>query len=97
MPRHRLVLTGTYDLPWDIQLAGKLTLATSTPFMRAYGCDNQPNPGCTQCSGFYVNEFGGGFGRLGCVKPDEFLGYKDLDIQVTKNFTFFNRLSAYAR
>jgi hypothetical protein len=31
------------------------------------------------------------------LTPDNFLGYKDLDIQVTKNFTFFNRLSAYAR
>ncbi|WCE04793.1 TonB-dependent receptor [Pseudoxanthomonas sp. JBR18] len=31
VPKHRLVLTGTYDLPWDISLSGKLTLATPQP------------------------------------------------------------------
>jgi outer membrane receptor protein involved in Fe transport len=98
VPRHRLVLTGTYDLPWDIQVAGKLTLATSTPSYAPYGCDNQPRPGCTQnSSGFYVNQYGGGFGGWVALTPREFIGYKDLDIQVTKNFNFFDRFSAYAR
>ncbi|TBV75790.1 TonB-dependent receptor domain-containing protein [Pseudoxanthomonas winnipegensis] len=31
VPKHRLVLTGTYDLPWEISLSGKLTLATTQP------------------------------------------------------------------
>lgn len=31
VPKHRLVLTGIYDLPWDITLSGKLTLATPQP------------------------------------------------------------------
>ena len=31
VPKHRLVLTGIYDLPWDITVSGKLTLASSPP------------------------------------------------------------------
>jgi outer membrane receptor protein involved in Fe transport len=97
VPRHRLVLTGTYDLPWDMQVAGKLTLATSTPYYASYGCD-AGRPGCAQNSnGAWVNSIGGGFGGWVAITPHDFLGYKDLDIQVTKNFNLFNRLSAYAR
>jgi hypothetical protein len=98
VPRHRLVLTGTKDLPWDIQIAGKLTLATSTPYYSAaYGC-NAGVPGCTQnSSGFYVNQYGGGFGRWVALTPKKFLGYKDLDLQITKNFSFFHTFDAYAR
>ena len=97
VPRHRLVLTGTYDLPWDIQIAGKLTLATPKPFYQIYFCGPSV-PGCSQApGGGYLNSVGGGVAGFAAVTPDNFLGYKDLDIQVTKNFTFFNRLSAYAR
>ncbi|UJB13633.1 TonB-dependent receptor [Xanthomonas translucens] len=32
VPKHRLVATAIYDLPWDITLSGKLTLSTPTPF-----------------------------------------------------------------
>ena len=98
VPRHRLVLTGTVDVPWGIQLAGKLTLATARPYYAGYGCDNQPKPGCTQnSSGFFVNQFGGGFGGYVALTPNEFIGYKDLDIQLTKNFNFLNTFSAYGR
>lgn len=31
VPKHRLVLSGIYDLPWDIMLSGKLTLASHRP------------------------------------------------------------------
>ncbi|MEO6224295.1 MAG: TonB-dependent receptor [Sphingomicrobium sp.] len=98
VPRHRLVLTGTKDLPWGIQLAGKLTLATSQTFYAGYGCDGKPRPGCAPNSGgFYVNQFGGGYGGYVPLNPHEFLGYKDLDIQLTKNFNFLNTFSAYGR
>ena len=32
VPEHRLVVTGTYDLPWDILFSGKLTLESDVPF-----------------------------------------------------------------
>jgi hypothetical protein len=98
VPRHRLVLTGTYDLPWDMQVAGKLTLATPQTY---YGAPSGCGPGvagCTQnSSGNWVNQFGGGFAYWAAFTPHQLLGYKDLDIQLTKNFNFFHRVSAYGR
>ncbi|WDS37749.1 TonB-dependent receptor [Pseudoxanthomonas sp.] len=48
VPKHRLVLTGTYDLPWDISLSGKLTLATPQPLNVVidtnYSSDQTPTP-----------------------------------------------------
>lgn len=32
VPKHRLVVTGTYDLPWDVLFSGKLTLESDAPF-----------------------------------------------------------------
>jgi len=97
VPRHRLVLTGTYDLPWDMQIAGKLVLATPTPFYASYGC-GAGIPGCTQnSSGAYVNSIGGNFGGWVALTPHGTLGYKDFDLQLTKNFTFFHKFTAYAR
>jgi outer membrane receptor protein involved in Fe transport len=38
VPKHRLVVTGIYDLPWwDITASGKLTLATPAPLNVVYG------------------------------------------------------------
>ncbi|MFT4197519.1 MAG: TonB-dependent receptor [Pseudoxanthomonas sp.] len=31
VPKHRLVMTGIYDLPWDMTLSAKLTLETTRP------------------------------------------------------------------
>jgi hypothetical protein len=96
VPRHRLVLTGTLDVPWDIQLGAKLVLATPTPFYSPYGC-GAGVPGCTLQNGTYLNSIGGSFGGWAAVTPHETLGYKDLDLQVTKSFTFLHEFSAYAR
>ena len=91
------MLTGTYDLPWDMQLGGKLVLATPTPFYANYVCDNKPRPGCSLQNGVYLNSIGGDFGGWVALTPHQFLGYKDLDLQVTKNFTLPEHFSAYAR
>jgi outer membrane receptor protein involved in Fe transport len=91
VPRHRLVLTGTLDLPWDMQLGAKLALATSVPTTVIYGCGSAV-PGCNP-----YNSIGGGIGGVVSLTPHDFLGYKDLDLQLTKNFTFFNLFTAYAR
>ena len=37
VPKHRLVLTGIYDLPWGITASAKLTLATPPPLNRGVG------------------------------------------------------------
>ena len=90
VPRHRLVLTGTADLPWGMQIAGKLALATSQPVSVIYGCGANV-PGCNP-----YNSIGGGIAGIASLSPHEFLGYKALDLQLTKNFTFFG-LTAYGR
>lgn len=91
VPRHRLVMTGTVDLPWEFQLAGKLSLATSQSATAIYGC-NSGVPTCTP-----YNSIGGGTGGIVSLTPHDFLGYKDFDVQLTKNFTFFHRVTAYGR
>lgn len=37
VPEHRLVLTGIYDLPWDITASAKVTLATPPPLNEIVG------------------------------------------------------------
>ena len=91
VPRHRLVLTGTLDLPWDMQLGSKLTLATPIPMSVIYGC-GAGVPGCNP-----YNSIGGGTAGVVSLKPGNFLGYKDLDLQLTKNLTFFHTFTAYVR
>jgi len=67
---------------WNFVVAGKLTLATPIPIDGAYCC--QPNE-----YGGEVNETSG--------QPNETLGYRDLDVQVTKNFEISHDITAYIR
>jgi hypothetical protein len=85
VPRHRVVATYTRDLPWDISMAAKLELATPTSAAAIFGCPNFPC-GSYQGNVIYVSR-----------PPDKFLGYKDFDVQFTKNFEFFRRIDAYVR
>lgn len=91
VPRHRLVMTGTYDLPWGIQFGGKVSLATSQSVSQIYGC-GVGTPGCNP-----NNAIGGGTAGIAILKPNDFLGYKDIDVQLTKNFTLVNGVTAYGR
>jgi hypothetical protein len=90
VPRHRLVLTATGDLPWGFQLAGKLALATPQSASTIYGC----GPGIPGCNP--LNSIGGGTGGVAVLQPSGFLGYKDLDLQLTKNFVV-RGVTAYGR
>jgi hypothetical protein len=90
VPRHRLVLTGTADIPFGFQLAGKLALATPQSASAIYGCQSGV-PGCNP-----LNSIGGGTGGVAVLTPGGFLGYKDLDLQLTKNFTV-KGVTAYGR
>ncbi|MEO1967846.1 MAG: TonB-dependent receptor [Sphingomonadaceae bacterium] len=101
VPRHRLVISATKDLFWGISMGARLSLATQTPVSAIYGCG--PNvTGCTAMvdgggNTYYVNSIGGGTGGIAVLKPSGGLGYKDLDVQFTKDFNLFHSVSAYGR
>jgi outer membrane receptor protein involved in Fe transport len=84
VPKHRLVVTYSHDLPWNFVVAGKVTLATPQPIDGAYCCV----AGYNQYGGSVVESSG---------QPSETLGYRDLDLQVTKNFDISHDISAYVR
>jgi len=91
VPTSRLVITGSRDLPWNFQIAGKLALATPQFASTIYGC-NTGVPGCNP-----NNSIGGGTGGVAVARPSDLLGYKDLDFQLTKNLTFGSNETAYVR
>ena len=72
MPKHRLVVTGIYDLPWDITLSAKLTLATPPPLNEIVGWYNYGAPV--------------GPPRAVSVDAPGTLGTKELDLTVSKDF-----------
>jgi outer membrane receptor protein involved in Fe transport len=86
-PRHRIVSTGTYGLPWDLIVSAKLTLATPTP-VTDLACDfSHPTP--PYATGSFCTPIS--------ATPKNFLGYRTLDLQVTKNFQISHFGSAYIR
>lgn len=88
VPQHRLVVTYSRDLFWDMQFASKLTLATPTSAFAIFGCQ----PGVSVC-----NAYGGGVGAILSEKPTGMLGYKDIDLQVSKNFALPSGFDGYVR
>lgn len=78
--RHRIVANGIYDLPWDIQLSGILTLGSGTPynFFDDIGPTTLFKP-----NGLYRQ----GFGDV--VLIDDF-AYRQLDLRLTKNFELWS-------
>jgi outer membrane receptor protein involved in Fe transport len=82
-PRHRLVGTGSYGLPWGFLVGAKLTLATPTPVddIACIGAIYANGAGCTPIS----------------VTPRNFFGYRSLDLQLTKNFEISHFGSVYVR
>lgn len=85
-PKHRLVVTGSVDVPWGITLAGKLTLATPTPVSAISCCNLYPNAvGAqheTSAAWPVVGVPGGGRFLIG----GPIFGYRDIDLQASKNF-----------
>ncbi|MGH8040566.1 MAG: TonB-dependent receptor [Rudaea sp.] len=92
-PKHRLVVAGTIDGPWDIAFGGKLTLATpvpnngfisySYPQTAPNGANDLPVAGIPQGERFL---FGG-----------PIFGYRSIDLQATKNFDLTRGMSWYLR
>ncbi|WP_424681604.1 TonB-dependent receptor domain-containing protein [Frateuria sp. YIM B11624] len=94
-PKHRLVVSGSVDVPWGITLAGKLTLATPTPNNSICGvppeaqgtnyCGAQPiGPQGEYANAWPATATPSGGGRFLIGGP--IFGYRDIDLQATKNF-----------
>jgi len=89
-PKHRLVASGSWALPWDMVLGGKLTLSSPLPGYD-YTCRPQPASGPPN------------LGPLGqacddtSLTPHVKIAYKSLDLELTKNFKFGNDFSGYVR
>jgi outer membrane receptor protein involved in Fe transport len=84
--RHRFVGTGTYELPWGMQIAGKFTWSSPIPswFESCYtGGSGVFYPDGAACTPF-VDNVGG-------------TGYQALDLQFTKNFELGDMGSMYLR
>jgi outer membrane receptor protein involved in Fe transport len=88
---HRLVATGTVDGPWGLLFAGKLTLSTPIPYTSILGCSQLGSPNGTSCNAAGSNAY------PAAAKFNETLGYKALDLQVTKNFEVGSGYTLYAR
>ena len=89
VPQHRFVATGTLDGPWGISFGAKLTLETPTPQVGS-SCGNADDP-----NHVFVD------GEANCVvrqgTPAGFWGYRDLDLQATKEFKLGDSATLYAR
>ena len=99
VPRHRLVATATFDGPWGFVMGAKLTLSTPNPDVNlaSYGAP------ATNVDHGAIN--GGGNEAVGIFPPGngrfliggKIFGYRDLDLQATKNFMIHGNLGAYVR
>ena len=75
VPRHRLVATGIYELPWHLTLSSKLSLATPL-YIATFNCAAAPdNEHCT----------------IDPRKPDDTLGFKQFDLAVSWVLPVFER------
>jgi len=83
-PVHRVVATYSRDLFWGIQSAAKVELATSNNATTILGCQEVCNAQ-------------GGTTLFVSRQPRDFLGYKEVDLQFTKNADFWRSVSGYVR
>jgi outer membrane receptor protein involved in Fe transport len=87
VPKHRLVLTGSYDLPWGLLLGGKFEIATPRYLDKIIGC-----PDTTTCN----NGIGGTQIPINAHIPGS-IGYRDLDLSLAKQFTIFQDVAGTVR
>lgn len=71
VPKHRLVMSGIFDLGWDVTMSSKLTLATHRP-RYAINCNDAPS---------FNNCFFDPF------EPEGTLGYKQFDVALEKRWS----------
>ena len=83
--KHRVVATGSYEAPWGFVVAGKLTVATPIP---------KNDIECFNTSGTAFPQ-GGQCSPVGYTAPG--LGYRSVDMQITKNFNVQDISTMYVR
>lgn len=94
VPKHRLVATGTYDLPWGLQLAGRGEVSSATNIDVILGlpnCSPPAAPSTTVC-----NAYGGNGTPIG-VKIPNAIGYKDIDASLSKSFNIWGDIKGTVR
>jgi len=91
-PKHRLVATGVPDIPWDITLSAKLTLATPTPLndLACYGATFPNGSGCIPAAAI---PSGGKRFMIG----GPIWGYRDIDFSAIKNIRITDSVNWYLR
>ncbi|HEX5960503.1 MAG TPA: TonB-dependent receptor [Rhodanobacteraceae bacterium] len=91
-PKHRLVAVGVVDIPWDITLSAKLTLATPTPFngIACYGATFPNGSGCIPAAAM---PSGGKRFLIG----GPMWGYRDIDLSAIKNIPIAGDVVWYLR
>ena len=87
VPKHRVVVTGSRDLPWGLLLTGKFELATPRYIDFVIGC-----PNTTVCN----NGIGGTNFPINARIPGS-VGYRDLDLSLAEKFTIFQDVRATVR
>ncbi|NII09435.1 TonB-dependent receptor [Oleiagrimonas sp. C23AA] len=98
-PKNRFVASGTFDGPWGITLGAKLTLQTPTP-MNSSACFNGDGgapvytfPNGSYCEAYAATPHGNGKFLVG----GKVWGYRDVDLQATKNFDLGHGITLYGR
>jgi outer membrane receptor protein involved in Fe transport len=104
-PKHRFVATGSIDGAWGMTYAAKLTLATPTP-NNGFLNYNYPNTAPNGANNLPVAGTPSGGGLVNdphAIGPQSFLfggkifGYRDIDVQVSKDFDLTHGMSLYVR
>ena len=90
--KHRFVAAGSLDGPWGITFGAKLTLATPTP-INAVACYGAQNPNGAPCNFVAAEPPGNGKFVIG----GDIWGFRDFDLQATKEFEFGDGYSVFAR
>jgi outer membrane receptor protein involved in Fe transport len=91
-PKHRFVGTGSIDGPWGFSFSAKLTLATATPYnaVAGYGAIGPNGEGSIPMS--FIPS-----GNSKFLVGGNIWGYRDIDLQATKDFKLWGDTSAYIR
>jgi outer membrane receptor protein involved in Fe transport len=90
--KHRIVATGSYDIPWGITLGLKVTLATPIPGNN-FICQPPTQPNVGFCVPADATPSGNGRFLVG----GKAWGYRSVDFQATKDFPIGDKVTAFAR
>ena len=95
VPKHRIVATGSYDLPAGWSLSGRGEVASATYIDTIFGCPfvnpsppGYPPGGISTFPALCNNGIGGNAFPISAKIPNA-IGYRDLDLSLAKTFNLF--------